>query len=400
MHTVPVLPRLSLVLLILLALPTAALAKGKDSGGYQTAFIAWNSATELDSFTLNGVNRAGAELVLDLYTAALETDPGNMYTGGSYVVGEAVGPEVATSFPFTEAIASWNATTPEGTWIEVLLSARVNGAWTKWYNMGIWASGTSTIQRHSVRLQGDANGYVAVDTLVITAKKATADALQLKVRLFSEGGAVPSVQRLSLAYNSAAPKKTSASAGDPANWNTLLAVPECSQMVYPDGGNVWCSPTSTSMVLGFWGDDADSCEERVRAAVAGVYDFVYDGYGNWPFNTAYAASRGMEAYVVRFTGLDKVEPWVAAGVPVVVSYAWGKGELTGAPIASSSGHLGVIAGFDANGNPIVNDPAAAADADVQRTYLRSEFEPLWLGNSGGTVYLIFPPDTITPELEF
>ena len=31
-------------------------------------------------------------------------------------------------------------------------------------------------------------------------------------------------------------------------WNQVLAVPECSQMVYPDGGQVWCSPTSTSMV--------------------------------------------------------------------------------------------------------------------------------------------------------
>ena len=400
MHTIPVLLRLSLVLLILLALPTAALAKGKDGGGYQTALIAWNSADEPGTFTLDGVSLAGAELVLDLETATTETDPGNLYNAGDYLVGEAQSPAVVTRFAFTEAIASWNATTPDGTWIEVLLSARVNGAWTKWYNMGVWASGTSTIQRHSVSLQGDANGYVAVDTLVITAKKATADALQLKVRLFSEGAAVPSVQRLSLAYNTAAPKKTAASTGDPGNWGTLLDVPECSQMVYPDGGNVWCSPTSTSMVLGFWGIDAGPCEPRVRAAVAGVYDSVYDGYGNWPFNTAYAASRGMEAYVVRFTGLDKVEPWVAAGVPVVVSYAWGKGELTGAPIASSSGHLGVIVGFDASGNPIVNDPAAAADADVQRTYLRSEFEPLWLGNSGGTVYLIFPPGATTPELEF
>ena len=130
--------------------------------------------------------------------------------------------------------------------------------------------------------------------------------------------------------------------------------------------------------------------------MAGVYDGVYDGHGNWPFNTAYAASRGLEAYVARFTSLDQVEPWVEAGVPVIVSFAWGKGDLTGAAIPSSSGHLAVIVGFDGSGNPIVNDPAAASDVDVQRTYLRAEFEPLWLTNSGGTVYLIYPNGTTVP----
>jgi hypothetical protein len=132
-----------------------------------------------------------------------------------------------------------------------------------------------------------------------------------------------------------------------------------------------------------------------------VYDWVYDGHGNWPFNTAYAATKTagaqeVEAYVVRYTGLDKVEAWVNLGVPVVVSYAWKKGELTNAPIASSSGHLGVVVGFAANGDVIMNDPAASSDAGVRRTYLRSEFERIWLENSGGTVYIIFPHGHATP----
>jgi hypothetical protein len=83
-------------------------------------------------------------------------------------------------------------------------------------------------------------------------------------------------------------------------------------------------------------------------------------------------------------------------VPVVASIAWNKNELSGAPVSSSNGHLVVIVGFDASGNPIVNDPAAASNEDVQRTYLRSEFEAVWLAASGGTVYLIFPGGTSTP----
>ena len=152
------------------------------------------------------------------------------------------------------------------------------------------------------------------------------------------------------------------------------------------------------MVLAFWDNYTGPCEPRVRAAVNGVYDWIYDGHGNWPFNSAYAYSQGYEGYVARFTSLEKVEEFVAAGVPVVVSFAWGKGDLTGSAIPSSNGHLAVIVGFDAEGNPILNDPAASSDADVQRTYLRSEFEPLWLQTSGGTVYLIYPQGTNVPAL--
>jgi hypothetical protein len=150
------------------------------------------------------------------------------------------------------------------------------------------------------------------------------------------------------------------------------------------------------MVLGYWGDNAPDCSTRVHAAVNGVYDWVYDGHGNWPFNTAYAATQGMEGYVARFTSMAQIEPWVAAGVPVVISYPWKKSSLDGAPIASSNGHLAVIVGFDPAGNPVVNDPAAANDLDVQRTYRRDQLEPLWLENSGGTVYLIYPSDHVVP----
>jgi len=257
--------------------------------------------------------------------------------------------------------------------------------------MGIWASGTSTVQRHSVKLQGDSDGYGAVDTLVLTNKKAIATDYQIKVRLFSlDGSAVPSVRYISAAYSTSAPKKITASSGNPANWNNLLTVPECSQMVYPDGGNVWCSPTSVSMVLSYWQRETSPCEEVVRDTVAGVYDWIYDGHGNWVFNTAYAGSKGYTASVRRFTSLDQVEELVKAEIPVVFSFAWKNGDLTGAAIESSNGHLAVIVGFDGSGNPIVNDPAAASDADVQRTYLRSELEAVWLNNSGGTVYIIQP----------
>jgi len=400
--------RLLLILLIPATVVPGVAAKGGGST-YQTGFIRWRAADNgFADWTLSGVGlNASGELEFQQATASAGTDPfapgaysgGNYYNGSSFFVGEATSPIITTPFNYKEAIASWNASTPAGSWIEVQFRAQYVGVWSKWYTLGIWASDTSTIARHSVNGQGDTNGTVYTDTFVSLSKKDTTNTFQLKLRLFSaDGTAVASVRNASVAYSLNAPSSATASAGNPAKWNTFINIPECSQMVYPDGGEVWCSPTSTSMVLGYLNDDTGACEPRVRAAVSGVYDWIYDGHGNWPFNTAYAATQGYEAYVARFTSLERAEEFVAAGIPVVMSIAWGKKDLTGASVTSTAGHLLVLVGFDSAGNPIINDPAAATDADVTRTYLRSEFEPLWLTSSGGTVYLIYPPSTSAPAI--
>ncbi len=91
------------------------------------------------------------------------------------------------------------------------------------------------------------------------------------------------------------------------------------------------------------------------------------------------------------------ENWVAAGVPLALSYAWSEGSLTGAPIPSSDGHLVVLVGFDAAGNPVINDPAAASDDAVRRVYDRAELETPGT-HSGGMVYVVHPPGWAVPAL--
>ena len=398
-------PLRSLVLLALaltLVLVPAATAK-QGGAGYQTAHDSWRSFA---AWTVDGTVVAG-DGSLSLASSGLRsgTDApgayygGNYYNGGAYQVGEAVSPVTTTSFGFTEAIASWNADTPAGSWIETWIRAEIAGRWTKWYSLGVWASGESDVSRHSVRLQGDTDGFVAVDTLILSGKKAPpASAYQTKLQLFTANGAAPTVRYLSVATSTAAQEPSSLQPSSGVAHNTLLSVPEHSQMVYPDGGNVWCSPTSTSMVLSYWNGNLGTIESRVRPTVEGVYDWIYDGHGNWPFNTAWAATEGLEATVARFTSMNDVEDWVAAGVPVVFSFAWKKGAITGSAVSSSDGHLAVIVGFDGAGNPIVNDPAAPTNEDVQRTYNRAELETVMLQSSGATVYLIYPQGHPVPEL--
>ena len=41
-----------------------------------------------------------------------------------------------------------------------------------------------------------------------------------------------------------------------------------------------------------------------------VYDYHYNGAGNWPFNAAYAASRGLVADVTQLHNLREAEPFI------------------------------------------------------------------------------------------
>jgi hypothetical protein len=184
---------------------------------------------------------------------------------------------------------------------------------------------------------------------------------------------------------------------------TVLAVPTYSQMVhsghYPKwggGGEAWCSPTSTAMVLAYYGISpsprgitAGHADAVVDHTARMVYDHGYRGTGNWAFNTAYAATLvAGDSYVTRLRDLREAEDHIAAGVPLIVSIAFGRNQLSGAPISASNGHLLVVVGFEADGDVVVNDPAGATNAEVRRVYDRAQFERLWIAASGGTAYVI------------
>src|SRR5207245_10950264 len=86
----------------------------------------------------------------------------------TYSYARGTSPWFQTGFGFSELVSSWNATTPAGTWVEAEMQASRDGGATatKWYVMGRWASGDGDIHRNSVGGQGDADGYVALDTFL------------------------------------------------------------------------------------------------------------------------------------------------------------------------------------------------------------------------------------------
>ena len=338
--------------------------------------------------------------------AAGSYNSGNYYNGGSFSYGTLTSPIHTTKQAFTTLVASWNATTPTGTWLEVHVRVLEGKGWTHWYDLPIWASDLSTINRHSVDKQSDQGGSIATDTFLT--KKSPATAYQLALTLFTTSPSVSlTLDRVgviasydSTSYPTIAP--------DTSVWGTNLNVPQRSQMLpqyqglgYGGGGEVWCSPTSTSMIMAYWSNvlNQANLNQTVPDAAKGTYDFTYQGTGNWPFNTGYAASfGGIHSYVTRMYSMSQVEQWIKAGVPIAISIAFSNGQLPGAPITSSTGHLIVVRGFDASGNVIVNDPAFSTDATVETTYNRADLQNVWLSASNGTAYVIYPEGWSVPTM--
>jgi len=168
--------------------------------------------------------------------------------------------------------------------------------------------------------------------------------VQLRVTLFTtDAGLTPKVRRLSVVATGAVPGEDRAQRGTAAPppfrraWGIELAVPERCQNEFPEGA-YWCSPASLSMVMAYWARKTGNgdWDRSIPETAAGVRDFQYTGTGNWTFNTAYAASLGLDSFVTRFDSFAGVEQWIAAGVPVAINIEFGPGELADdAPVLPS-----------------------------------------------------------------
>ncbi|MCA1740376.1 MAG: peptidase C39 family protein, partial [Actinobacteria bacterium] len=360
------------------------------------------SAGEQDGVTVDGLSGGAGEVRLDSapYTGS---DGSGFYNGGSYYWGWMTSPVYGTATPFDTLVPSWEAVTPAGTWVELEVRVHSEDAWSPWFDMGVWSSETGSVGRHSVNGQWSGAWEVLTDTLQSNGL-VFADAYQYRLTLFTEQLDIsPLVRGVSVAASDSYRHGENLGVVGTGLWGQELEVPAHSQMVYPDGGEIWCSPTSLSMVMAYWASQIGdpNMNQSVPVVAASTYDYAYQGWGNWPFNTAYASSYGLKAAVSRFSSIEQVEWWIEMGIPVVTSIAWdnryGEQQLSGAPLTWSDGHLLVIRGFDSSGNVIVNDPAGSDDSQVRRVYDRDEFARAWFSGSGGIVYLIYPNDWSTPD---
>lgn len=390
------------------AAPSAGSAEAGSAtaASRRIAYTSWATGQELEAGTARGVAVRKGSLVLDAPAAK----------AGAYDRGRWTSPWTEPGFELTELIPSWVADTPGDSWFRVEVRGRGAAGRSSWDTISEWAFDDAQLKRRSGTSQTDDLGRVAYDTWLTPGLSSW----QLRVALHRRTGttATPRVRSLG-AMASRLPSAAGVATSRPgalrgAALGKVLDVPRYSQMVhrgtypqYDGGGEAWCSPTSTTMLLGHFDALPNPSDyawvrtdypDRVVAHLARMtYDSSFGGTGNWPFNTAYAGSRTGDAFVTRLRSLREAEQFVAAGIPLAASVTFAPGQLGGAPISSTNGHLMVIVGFTKDGDVVVNDPAAPSRRSVRRVYDRGQFENAWLKRyaagssmrgSGGLVYVV------------
>ncbi|MFI1468171.1 peptidase C39 family protein [Streptomyces wuyuanensis] len=385
----------------------------------------WNSYTDWRSGEAAGTRAvAGSRPGLVIGTPVGRTEYADPHTGRttSWEYARWISPVHRPRVAATEVVASWNARTPAGTWLQTELSGTYSdGSTTPWFVMGRWASGDGDILRTSVDGQSDGRSSIWTDTFSVDdpASGLRLVSYRLRLTLHRRPGTAltPTVWRVG-AMASDVPDRFTVPASTPRVAREL-AVPRYSQNIhvgqypeYDNGGEAWCSPTSSQMIVEYWGRrptpaelawvNPDFADPQVCHAARHTYDHQYEGCGNWPFNAAYAASyREMNAVVTRLESLGQLESLVKVGIPAITSQSFLKEELTGAGYGTS-GHLMTVIGFTPGGDVIANDPASPSNQAVRRVYKRAEWETIWLrtkrynasgkvaSGTGGVCYLFWP----------
>lgn len=383
------------VTMMVLACAVPAGAGAAQAGDEAIDHRQWASAAEFGAGELAGLTANPNGLRIDKPIGTVERTEPELGTTRTYEYGQWSSPKYEQGFDATELIASWNAHTPPNTWMKVEAQGHTSsGDDTAWYDLGEWAHGDADIHRTSVDGQDDTHASVNTDT-VRTKPGVTLHSYQLRVSLFREAGssATPTVRSVG-AMTSHVPDRFEVPVTAPGEAaGTELPVPRYSQNIhkgqYPEyggGGENWCSPTSTAMVLDYWGKGPSADElswipkdypdRGVANAARHTYDYAYDGTGNWPFNTAYAAQHGLRGHITRLHSLADIEHYIASGIPVITSQSFRADELDGAGYGTA-GHIMVVVGFTPAGDVIAHDPASSSDDAVRNVYPRAQFENIW-----------------------
>lgn len=155
---------------------------------------------------------------------------------------------------------------------------------------------------------------------------------------------------------------------------------------HQDGGEIGsriCSPTSLCMVLESYGTNVD-----LLSISADCYDPITELYGIWPKAIHTAGKNGHLGSIETFIDWRKAIILLEAGYPIVTSIRFRSGELQGAPMKSSAGHLTVVHGISET-EIRVYDPGASDKNGVNRTYSAMEFSQAWLSYRG-VAYIVLP----------
>ncbi len=279
---------------------------------------------------------------------------------------------VKTSFPFRSLVLSANYRTGADGGVLLEVQVRQNNKWSDFFKLGLLSAQIKT----SFPPQQTPAGQVNTDELVLSRP---ADAYRYRLKFY--GQAELSFLAASLVRDPFEYDGKQASRLPAGSFEKEVTPLSQMELLHPDRRRI-CSPVSLCMALNAL-DIAIQPEEVLR----GVFDPSANIYGNWLFNMAYAGSLGVQAYVRRFAELNELKDFVSPDSLAVASIAYEKGELAGAAIEHTPGHLVLVRGWK-DGKVLVADPAASARNTVLRSYDAREFANAWLNHKRGAAYIV------------
>lgn len=322
--------------------------------------------------------------------------------GGFHREGGIIFEHLRYSGGFNEVIPSWNTLTPSGTGVTVAVAVSADGGanWSRWRELARW--GSVPVSPRGVSSEGleGADEWVKVDadTLLLNRE---GDRLKVNVRLYSEQpDRTPTLRMLSLAVRGGGGSERAMSRHPSKAWGKELFVRHRSQgEAPPDQSWRVCGPTSLTMALAACGVNIP-----LEAVITRCWDARNEIYGNWAFLAA-AGSSLLAEHWQRLPGqrppqpgshagrVDWASDWnsveneILHGHPCLLSIHYQAGELPGAPVAASDGHLVMVSGFTKTGDVIVHDPAGRSAAAGRVVYDRAQ---LHRARHGGPAILLCP----------
>ena len=282
----------------------------------------------------------------------------------------------SSDYPFNRVLPSWNGNVPNdySSFKVTIRFFEASGTWSPWLTVGFWKANIwSTYGQTSY-----SGGKINIDNAVLNSYHRK---WQFKVIMKRTSSSQPSPELYKLSFFASDQKVTD-------NVNITSIVNDKPPKIFipteffyqysldPDIGGDICSPTSVSMAIRSYNIEVDPLQFAKDTKCP-----YWEIFGIWPRVVQNAAEYGLDGAVTRYRTWSQAYETLAAGGRVVMS--------VGSPLYPN-GHLMMLAGFDASGNPLMHDPARSSGYSYK--FNKTSLSESWF-NKGGIAYSFYPEDT-------
>lgn len=239
---------------------------------------------------------------------------------------------------FKSLIASWAAISSTTSTVELMVKVKVGEKWSDYITYGSWGFGLQN------KCYDQNNGIIKLSDDEVIVINGVASSIQYKVILKRNNidDESPKLSLVSFALESNN-YKFKVDISDLTK-EKIYDVPKLYQNEVPSIGNSICSPTTSTMLLKYKGEDFKEFDEYEHRYIAYKFKEYNSGiFGNWVYNCVGMSSFGYDTYVSRMYSIDELVYHLATVGPCGLSV---KGQMTSSEKNYyTNGHLIVAIGY-------------------------------------------------------